>query len=368
MPLPANPWSDRDGTTAGERRHDWAEQVASELEELPTAITEVPKAIAGPSLSYWAPSTAYTTSSRVLNPSGEPVQSLSNHTSGAQYNPALWSAPLGYVHLSPGGINEYMKSGNDARNGVLNWIHDSTGIGFLLHLTTTTNTQRAYGPIGIGVDGNGTGITIRNKKSGVGLKIEQGANVDQADAVGLSVSHNSAVAPGVRIEQFAGATAPATEHVSYLSSGGNSLERWVGYNGEAGRIIGSTGLLIWNREITAQGGVHARIFNNAVADVDTSHVRLNETTLSFQQHSGSSNVVYPSRIRTASTQLQFQIGNNSALDAFGSMETVIAIGTGGTGAKKLGFFGVSPVVRPTAVAVTPEAVHAALVTLGLITA
>ena len=50
-----------------------------------------------------------------------------------------------------------------------------------------------------------------------------------------------------------------------------------------------------------------------------------------------------------------------------STGTMIAT-AGGTSGQKLGFFGATPVVQRTGVAVTAGGIHAALVTLGLITA
>lgn len=47
-----------------------------------------------------------------------------------------------------------------------------------------------------------------------------------------------------------------------------------------------------------------------------------------------------------------------------SVGTMIAT----SGLQKLGFFGITPIVQPTGVAVTAGGIHAALVSLGLITA
>ena len=48
--------------------------------------------------------------------------------------------------------------------------------------------------------------------------------------------------------------------------------------------------------------------------------------------------------------------------------TVTGMKVGTAGSQKLGFFGATPIVQPTGVAVTAAGIHAALVSLGLITA
>ena len=66
-----------------------------------------------------------------------------------------------------------------------------------------------------------------------------------------------------------------------------------------------------------------------------------------------------------SKNLQFADGRNIQL----ALSTGTKIGTaGGASGQKLGFFGATPVVQQTGVAVTAIGIHAALVNLGLITA
>lgn len=62
---------------------------------------------------------------------------------------------------------------------------------------------------------------------------------------------------------------------------------------------------------------------------------------------------------TAGSRLILQAGNDAG---------AIIIGGGTAAAQRIGFFNTTPAARPTGVAVTAAGIHAALVTLGLITA
>jgi hypothetical protein len=75
---------------------------------------------------------------------------------------------------------------------------------------------------------------------------------------------------------------------------------------------------------------------------------------------------------SASTANNLHVADNGAItlrdgatiNQFGASGTKI----GGSSSQKFGFFGATPVVQPTGIAVTAAGIHAALVTLGLITA
>ena len=84
---------------------------------------------------------------------------------------------------------------------------------------------------------------------------------------------------------------------------------------------------------------------------------------SFGLHNVASSATVPSLLNNSNSETA---GIGGALNAVamigGSLSRVTADGTG------LGFFATTPVARPTGVAVTAAGIHAALVTLGLITA
>jgi hypothetical protein len=69
---------------------------------------------------------------------------------------------------------------------------------------------------------------------------------------------------------------------------------------------------------------------------------------------------------------RFQIvvasANGTGARGPGQLTGILIDGRGGNGTRQLGFFGTTPAARPTGVAVTATGIHAALVTLGLITA
>jgi hypothetical protein len=81
------------------------------------------------------------------------------------------------------------------------------------------------------------------------------------------------------------------------------------------------------------------------------------------------------------TQIEFMLSSMNKSDRFifakllqimdgRNIQVGLATGTkiGTAGTQKLGFFGTTPIIRPTGVAVTAAGIHAALVSLGLITA
>lgn len=254
------------------------------------------------------------------------------------------SLGAGYVRFSPGGVNEYMKTGVDGRAGMLNWIHDSTGIGFLLHMTTTVNTADGYGPIGIGVDGKGTGITVRNKKSGIGINVQHASTVDQPNAYGLAVAHDSAVAPAIYCEQRIGATKPLMQLVSYDTNDSTWMLLFSGATGDAGGVRSNSGQLRWKKNVVVDGSRFVARGFDGTPDTNSDFVYMDKTGLEFAAYSGTVSTWWTSMIKPSGTVLNFQIGDTGGAGGT-SMETVIALGHGGAGFKRLGFFGKTPVSK-----------------------
>lgn len=279
----------------------------------------------------------------------------------------------GYLRLSgttPGAV-PVIKPLGDGRAGVWEFTHNDTA-GYLFHLLMGQDSSAAAWLIGIGVDsGFGNGVIVRNKAKGIGLKVEQVETITSATAYGLSVEQKSALAPAVFMEQklVTGGAAPLMSLVSYETNTTKHFFQWQGANAKGGKIRSADGVMHFEQNLEMVGDgirVDARS-NDTVAASSRHHVYLDNTGLEIARNAGAANVFYHSKIRQNGTDLVFQASDNAALGA-ATFETVIAIGKGATGQKKLGFFASTPVVRPSAVAVTPEAIHAALVSLGLIAA
>ena len=299
----------------------------------------------------WAPNTAYAISAPVVAPDGSVVNAIAAFTSGTTYDASKWSSNKGYVSMAgtnPASIPVLRNTG-DGLAARWEFIHNGGG-GYIWHLLQGQNSTSGDWIWGVGLDsGAGNGLLLRVKNAGIGQKIEMVASATAA-AVGLTIQHdnlNGAIA--IKGEQSNGAGLLA-KWISYDQGTLNMME-WYGRQGKAGTIQGNSGELTWWKQLHARGNLHVRSSNEVVADVDTNHVYLDDANLTFRKGSGTSNIFYPSRIRAAGTTTVFQMGNNSALtadDTASSFETVIAMGTGGTGAKRLGFFGVTPVVKPAA--------------------
>jgi hypothetical protein len=227
---------------------------------------------------------------------------------------------------------------------------------------------------GVGLDsGSGGGLLLRIKNNGIGQKVEMVATATDT-AVGIQIQHNNVNAVGLKAEQYDGMGLLA-HWISY-DQGTKSMVRWTSRQGAAGEIQGNSGDLTWWKPIHARGTIHQRSNNTTVADDSTDHLYTDPMNITFRKYSGSTNIFYPSRIRAGGTTTVFQMGNNSALnadDTASSFETVISMGTGGAGAKKLGFFGTAPIVKQTLTYsrtgehASTAALRTVLANLGLVT-
>lgn len=267
-----------------------------------------------------------------------------------------------YVAFSPDGVNQVIKPPGDSRLAVVNWINDSEVAGtWLFHLTTTVNTSG--GVMAIGVDGKGTGILIRNKATGIGFRLEQLASITSASAKGIAIEQRSSVADALFAEQYAGGDAPLASFISYNSSPTVAMVRFQGANTKGGSIRADTGALQWSAPIELYGGrIDART-DNGTPEASRPHTYIDVNGIEIAAPTGTANSWYTSKIARAGQQLQFQIGSGGALGGV-NMETVIAIQQGAVGAKRLGFFGATPALRP-ARPTDLSSVIAALATLGL---
>lgn len=289
----------------------------------------------------------------------------------------------GFLRLAgtvPGAV-PVVKPTGDSRAGVWEMTHNSA-TGYLFHLLSGANMSHTAALLGLGVDNDGIGIMIPNKKLGRGIVGDQRSTVTAADGYWLHVTQRSAAAPAVRLEMNANDAADVMQLIAFGSPGAGQRLLYVSDpNGEAGRIIASNGQMLWQRNIRirnqASGEVVSYLELSTSSASSASTTRKNwianngETTFS---PTGSAGVYYPYRSTRSGNIWVFQVAptitaasptNPNPTDDSPTWSTLLGMRYEG-GAAKLGFFGATPVAKPTGVAVTAEAIHAALVSLGLI--
>lgn len=249
-----------------------------------------------------------------------------------------------YLQPSPDGPAEVKLDLGDDRIGVLNWINNSEVPGtYLLRFATTANTEG--GLIYLDVVGTGGGLSVINRDAGVGVTIQQTATVSSPTAYGFAVNQQSSVAPAMMFEQYLGGTAPAVKYVSYDTGPTTWLNQWFSASGEAGGVRASSGVLEWYKNVEV---VAARIDAHDFATADNrSHTFLDTAGLEFSGYTGTSGVWWTSKIVRSADQLQFLMGATSTLGGGGSLEPVITLRAGGTGAKGLSFFSATPTAQRT---------------------
>ncbi|NWL13497.1 hypothetical protein DM793_19725 [Paenarthrobacter nitroguajacolicus] len=318
----------------------------------------------------WKASTAYTAGQNVTAPDGNVVRAKANFTSSPLYDSSNWE--YGTI---PGGANvPTAKSATDTRAGVWEYTHNSK-TGYLYHLLAGSNFGGgAIFAIGHDADdGTGTAL-LAEKANGKGLVIDQRSTKTSASAYGFHATNASTAAPLVRLEQVVTDAAPALQVLALGSPGTDQVLASFGDgSGTAGRIYGDTGQLRWMRNVEVRDKNSSTLSRITVRGDDgvanPSPVHHDRTGIEFRTYAGSGTSYWPKRVFHTGTQLKIQ-----------GSATVVGVGTVpgawvdgltfefNTGAAKLGFYGATPAAKPTGVAVDAAAIHAALVTLGLIAA
>lgn len=220
--------------------------------------------------------------------------------------------------------------------------------------------------IGIGVDHDNspTGIVTSvkgNGSIGMGPTLE---STSGAASIGLLAQ---TFGPGKLIRAVAGSTAtgPIVDLDNSFGGSGNILQ-WETTSGNTAGQIGAAG----NVTMTGPAGFlaiqHATTNQNQIK----MSVATAAAALTFYQWTGSANLWFPSVIATNSNSLRFRQGGAAAMGAE-TVSTLIEMKNGNS----LGFFGVTPVTRPAAIAsptadvnalkTAVDAIRAALTSLGL---
>lgn len=174
------------------------------------------------------------------------------------FNPGLTSRGVG-----PGASRQItVKAPGDTTDGLFDWNHNS-GTGYLFHLTMGANTSATTFAIAIGLDGGlGKGILLANKKTGMGIVLNQQSTITATTAYGLHGLQQSTLAPVIALEQYAASSAPLIRFNSKSNAtAGQKLAEFTGEpNGVYtlwGHVSAVDGSLNWAAPLYVNGGVNA---------------------------------------------------------------------------------------------------------------
>ncbi len=262
-------------------------------------------------------------------------------------------------------------AGDGIGDGFWNVQHAGTATEpYIFHLT---HVGTGGACIGIGVSPTTTGVIgllIDNYTKGIGLMVQNTATISDAAAYGIYGDQRSPIAPLVRLAGLPADSAPLLQLVGAPNGTTHIFEAYYnGGSGLAGYIDGVDGALLWRAPLVAESG-DPRIRVNAT-------VSLHEVLLSagnnigatLYSYSGSPGYWYAGSVRQIGDELHLQAA--SAVAAKNSevmLDGVVVKGGAFTSDVRLGFYGATPTVKQTGVAVSTAGIHAALVTLGLIAA
>lgn len=239
------------------------------------------------------------------------------------------------------------KPTGDGRSGVFDLLHNDT-VGYIFHLTCGTSMAHTAALIGLGVDEDGIGLLIPNKKLGRGIVGDQRSTVTASDGYWLSATQQSAAAPLVRFEMQADNAADILQLVAFGTPGtGQRLLYVQGPNGtQAGAIYASDGRMEWRRNVSIldKDGSTASYLdvqdNNGVAANRRNHVLVGKQSVEWYADSGSASTWWPYMWKAAGSAIGFYTGGTTGVVGTQPTNLVIAIQN-----QKIGFLGASAIAR-----------------------
>ncbi|MBF4603775.1 hypothetical protein [Curtobacterium sp. VKM Ac-2884] len=273
---------------------------------------------------------------------------------------------------------EVLKSSDDDRPGVWEFIHDSP-TGYLFHLMTGADTQPASALLGLGIDNGGQGIFINNKKRGVGIAIQQNDSIESPTAYGVYANQSSKTAPLIHVDHADGA-----KHALRIISSESKVETnelieviTTGVSG-GGYVSSRSGAVYWRSDINATQGKRVRAVQAIAADGNSTAIEPDALRLSTWN--GADGGYWQKRIGQNGQSMLLQVadGTSGGRDTapakwFTGVEVKQVNGlAGGT---QLGFYGAVPVGRQAAPAAATDAastqaavnnLRSALIALGLL--
>jgi len=256
-------------------------------------------------------------------------------------------------------------------NSVVEWLHDAQNA-YLLHLIQGPNMGGSAALIGLGVDHGGIGLFVNNKATGQGVRIRQRDTISDAQAYGLMIVKEDAVATAMRLElqQGLGGAGRLSEFLAFGAPADTDLlTYWGDPAGTVGEVRAMDGRMRWSRNIVVRdkdGATRSTIQltqSGGVLESRRHSTFLGNTGAEWWSWSGTDSLWWGFRFQSAGSYLRLQTADASADPSAAAYSTVMELQH-----NKLGFFGATPAAKPTGVAVTAAGIHAALVTLGLIAA
>lgn len=214
----------------------------------------------------------------------------------------------------PGSVPVVKPSG-DGRAGVWEMTHnDSTG--YMFHLLAGASMGHNAAIIAIGVDNDGIGLLIPNKKDGRAIVIDQKST--SAEAYGIHATQSSTVAPMVRLEMNNNAAADVLQLLAFGAPGASQRLAYVGDpTGMAGQILAASGVLDWRRNVqirnvpTGEVANYLGIFTSTSANsANTRRSYHGAADDFFFGATGSAGVYYPYRMAHAGSTFAIQTASN----------------------------------------------------------
>lgn len=301
-------------------------------------------------------------------------------TAGTTTGDALKATYVSLAGTTPGNV-PVIKPAGDARAGVWEFTHNDT-TGYLYHLLAGAGMSHTAALIALGVDNNGIGLLVPNKATGRGIVGDQRSTVAATDAYWLHATQRSTAAPLVRLEQNAAGVAPALQLIAFNEgatppTAAQQLLYVSDPVGQAGAVYAADGRLEWRRQVTIQDKdgtttSYLTVTDNSGVPVDSrKHTQVQKDGAYWWNPTGTAGTWWPFAVRGQGSHLFIEAGGSSSAVGTATRTALVDFQNG-----KIGFFGATPVARPTGtpVAATDAAttqtlvnsLRASLVALGLI--
>lgn len=269
-----------------------------------------------------------------------------------------------------------LKPSGDVRPGVWEWVHDAPA-GYLFHLMTGQNASSASALIGMGIDNGGIGLFVNNKKTGVGISIQQNDSITSATAYGIYAHQLSKTAPLIHIDQDDGAAKSVRIISNESTTETKEVVEIITPGNKGGFISAKSGNVYWKSDIVTVDGARLRARPAYIGDNNNTVVEANSLRLSTWN--GGAGGYWQKRITQNGQSLMIQgaDGTSGGPDASATWLTSFEAKqvSGDASGTQIAFYGASPVSRQAApgeatdAATTQTAVNAirtALVNLGLL--
>lgn len=289
------------------------------------------------------------------------------------------AASAGFLRLAgtvPGSV-PVVKPAGDGRAGVWEMTHNDT-TGYLFHLLAGAAMGHSQALIALGVDNDGIGLLIPNKKKGRAIVIDQQAGITDATAYGVHATQRSTLAPLVRLEQQGAGVAPVLQLLSFAGFSGRLIDI-INDDGAVGDIAGDTGILTWARTIRlrdtpAAVASYLRLDSGAGANSSTMKMSYHgDDEDVFFGATGAAGQYYPYKFAHSGSSFAIQTAANLTAAAstapvpseVGAWTTQISVSNASgvslaagklrASTVGLGFFGAAAVAQPAAVADAADA-------------